>query len=137
MISLHHAHVMASDIDATIAFWREHFGAEVVFDDSFAEARNVFLKIGSGRLHLYAQPPRQAGTATVHHLGIETDELPGLVQRLRAAEVSVTDIRELPEASYAMAQGPDGLLLELFCPKPTAVKGRLAEIGYFETLRGP
>jgi len=134
MISLHHAHVMASDIDATIAFWRDHFGAEVVFDDSFAGARNVFLKIGTGRLHLYAQPPRHSGPAAVHHLGIETDRLPELVQRLRAAGVSVTDIRDLPEASYAMAQGPDGLLLELFCPVPAAVPGPLASTGYFESL---
>jgi len=46
MISLHHAHLMASDIDATIAFWRDYFSAEVVFDDEFAGARNVFMRVG-------------------------------------------------------------------------------------------
>src|SRR5512145_1796376 len=98
MISLHHTHLMASDVDATIAFWRDHFGAEVVFDDEFAGARNVFMRVGQGRLHLYAQPPRHQGPATVHHLGVETDELHELVRRLKAAGVSVTDVRELPEA---------------------------------------
>jgi catechol 2,3-dioxygenase-like lactoylglutathione lyase family enzyme len=135
MISLHHAHVMASDVDATIAFWRDHLGAEVVFDDDFAGARNVFLKVGQGRLHLYAQPPRTAGAATVHHLGIETDELRDLVRRLKDAGVSVTDVRELPEASYAMAQGPDGLLLELFQPNPALVGAALRRNGYFATVK--
>jgi len=27
MLSLHHTHLFASDIDASIAFWREHFGS--------------------------------------------------------------------------------------------------------------
>ena len=35
VISLHHTHLMASDVDATIAFWRDHFGAEIVYDDDF------------------------------------------------------------------------------------------------------
>jgi hypothetical protein len=48
----------------------------------------------------------------------------------------VTDVRELPEASYAMAQGPDGLLLELFCPNPARVVGALASSHYFETVKG-
>jgi catechol 2,3-dioxygenase-like lactoylglutathione lyase family enzyme len=136
MISLHHTHLMASDIDATIAFWRDHFGAEVVFDDEFAGARNVFMKIGQGRLHLYAQPPRQQGPATVHHLGVETDELHELVRRLKEAGVSVTDVREMPEACYAMAQGPDGLLIELFQPNAARVSDALASSGYFATLEG-
>lgn len=134
MISLHHTHLMASDIDATIAFWRDLFGAEVVFDADFAGARNVFLRLGQGRLHLYAQPPKHAGAATVHHLGIETDELPDLVARLKAAGVSVTEVRALPDASYAMAQGPDGLLLELFQPTATRMPDALAASGYFATV---
>ena len=57
MLSLHHTHLFASDIDASIAFWRDHFGATMVLDVGFAGARNVFLRVGEGRLHLYAQPP--------------------------------------------------------------------------------
>jgi catechol 2,3-dioxygenase-like lactoylglutathione lyase family enzyme len=135
MISLHHAHLMASDIDATIAFWREHFAAEVLYDAEFAGARNVFLRVGQGRLHLYAQAPKISGQATVHHLGLETDELGELVQRLKAAGVSVSEVRAVPEASYAMVQGPDGLLLELFQPDPAAVPDTLKRAGYFASVR--
>ena len=135
MISLHHVHLMASDVEATIAFWREHFSAEVMLDAEFAGARNVFLRVGEGRLHLYAQPPKHQGPATVHHLGVETDELEALVARLRASGVSVTDVRRHPEASYAMAKGPDGLLLELFQPHPSQMDPRLAQAGYFASIK--
>ena len=137
MISLHHTHLYASDVDGTIAFWREHFGAVVLVDTEFAGARNVFLRVGEGRLHLYSQPPRHTGAGTVHHLGIETDALDALVARLRAAGVSVTDVRRHPEADYAMAQAPDGLLLELFQPNPARVTPELVRAGYFATVRPP
>jgi catechol 2,3-dioxygenase-like lactoylglutathione lyase family enzyme len=135
MISLHHVHLMANEIEATLTFWREHFGAVLVLDAEFAGARNVFLRVGEGRLHLYAQPPKHVGQGTVHHLGVETDELEALVDRLKAAGVSVTEIRRHAEASYAMAQGPDGLLLELFQPDAAKMDRRLADAGYFSSIR--
>lgn len=130
MISLHHAHLMASDIDATIGFWTRAFDATVVFDEDFAGARNVFLTVGGGRIHLYDQPPKVVGQGTVHHLGIQTDNLEALVARLRSLGVSVTDIRRHPTADYAMAQGPDDLLIELFRPDPAAVPPELRDYFY-------
>jgi catechol 2,3-dioxygenase-like lactoylglutathione lyase family enzyme len=135
MLSLHHIHLFASDIEASIAFWREHFGATVVLDTGFAGARNVFLRVGEGRLHLYAQSPKHAGAGTVHHLGIETDELDDLAARLKAAGVSVSDVRRHAEGNYAMAEAPDGLLLELFQPNAAALSPELARSGYFATVR--
>ena len=138
MLSLHHTHLFASDVDRSIAFWRDHFDAMVLVDTVFAGARNVFMRIGEGRLHLYDQPPKHAGAGTVHHLGVETDELEALVGRLKAAGVSVTEVRRHPEGDYAMAQGPDGLLLELFQPHAEHLPAALIEAGYFASARkGP
>ena len=136
MLSLHHTHLFASDVDHSIAFWRDHFGAVVLVDTVFAGARNVFMRIGEGRLHLYDQAPKHAGAGTVHHLGIETDELDALVARLKVAGVSVTDVRRHAEGDYAMAEGPDGLLLELFQPHAARLPAALIEAGYFATARG-
>jgi catechol 2,3-dioxygenase-like lactoylglutathione lyase family enzyme len=138
VISLHHTHLFASDVDRSIAFWRDHFGAVVVLDTVFAGARNVFMRIGEGRLHLYDQAPKHLGAGTVHHLGMETDELEALVGRLKAAGVSVTDVRRHAEGDYAMAEGPDGLLLELFQPHAERLPAALIEAGYFASARkGP
>ena len=135
MLSLHHTHLFASDVDRSIAFWRDHFGAVVLVDTVFAGARNVFMRIGEGRLHLYDQAPKHAGAGTVHHLGIETDELDALVARLKVAGVSVTDVRRHAEGDYAMAEGPDGLLLELFQPHVERLPAALIETGYFASGR--
>jgi catechol 2,3-dioxygenase-like lactoylglutathione lyase family enzyme len=125
MITMHHAHLMATDIAATMAFWRHGFGGEIVYDVEFAGARNVFLRIGSGRIHLYDQPPRHVGQGTVHHLGVQTDELEAVVNRLHELGYSVTDIRHEPTAAYAMAEGPDNLLIEIFQPDPTTLPAEL------------
>ena len=37
---------MASDLDATIALWRDRFGGQVVADIKFAGACNVFMRVG-------------------------------------------------------------------------------------------
>lgn len=129
MASLHHAHLLATDIDATIEFWTRAFGAEVVFGEDFAGARNVFLTVGGGRLHLYDQAPKVVGQGTVHHFGVQVDDLEEIVDRFRGLGVSVTDIRSEPTADYAMANGPDDLLIETFRPDPAMVPSRLR--GYF------
>ncbi|MEO1659281.1 MAG: VOC family protein [Pseudomonadota bacterium] len=130
MLNLHHVHLFASDIDATISFWASHFRGEVVHDLEFAGARNVFLRVGSGRIHLYDQPPRE-GKGVVHHLGIETDELEDQVVRLQTAGVSVSPLKTEVSGSYAMAEAPDGLLLELFQPDPVTCPQELR--GFFES----
>lgn len=131
MLSLHHTHLMTSDVDATIRFWCDYFAADIVADEDIAGARNVFLRVGEGRLHLYAQAPKHLGQGTVHHLGIETDELVALTARLKSAGLSVSEIRHHPGFDYAMVEAPDRLLLELFQPKLDKLSDRLRKSGYF------
>lgn len=112
---LHHVHVFASDVEATVAWWREKLGAEVVFDGDFGGARNVFLRVGTGRLHVYDQPPRGAPGGAWHHVGIRTDDLPALYRHLVAEGVPFrSGVREFGSWRYVMCAAPDGVLLELF-----------------------
>ena len=113
--SLHHVHIFASDIDATIAWWRDMLGSELVYDGVLAGSRNVFMRIGSGGLHLYDQPPRDQGHGAVHHLGIRSDDLRALVARMKEQGVTFrSDIREFDTWRYIMCAAPDDVLLELF-----------------------
>jgi hypothetical protein len=47
----------------------------------------------------------------------------------------VTDVRRHAEGDYAMAQAPDGLLLELFQPHAARLPAALVEAGYFASAR--
>lgn len=115
MMDLHHAHLFASDIDATLAWWQRHMGARVLYDGVLAGARNVFIAVGAGRLHIYDQPPRDAGRGAVHHLGVRVKGLREVWQRLQGDGVqSQHGLREHEGWRYVMVAAPDNLLLELF-----------------------
>jgi len=121
---LHHTHLFCSDIEATIAWWCDMLGAEVAYDGEFGGARNVFMRIGSGRLHLYDQAPRDDGHGAVHHIGIRTDDLEALETRLRSKGVEFrSGIRNFDAWKYIMCPAPDGVLLELFQADPGKLGG--------------
>lgn len=114
-VAFHHAHLFASDIDQSIRFYREMFGAEVLFDMEMAGARNVMIAVGTGKLNFYDTPPRDRGRGTVHHLGIETDDLASLVKHMERKGIRFkAPIRDFGTWKYVMVEGPDHVLIELF-----------------------
>jgi catechol 2,3-dioxygenase-like lactoylglutathione lyase family enzyme len=128
--SLHHVHAFASDVDASVRFYTEVFGGEVVLDAVLAGARNVFIRIGDGRLHLYDQPPRHSGAGSIHHIGIRTDDIAGMVNTLQRNGVQLRKpVAELGGWRYVMVPAPDGVLIELFEVTQEKLPTQLA--GYF------
>src|SRR5216683_3146595 len=57
MIHLHHVHLFSQYLDATVAWYRRAFDADVYYDGDFGGSRNVFMKIGSVRILILGQPP--------------------------------------------------------------------------------
>ena len=114
-VSLQHCHLFASDINESLRFYQEMFGAELIMDAEVAGARNVMISIGSGAINFYDQPPKDNGRGVVHHLGFETDDLEALVEHMKNKgfefRKSITDLGIL---KYVMVAGPDNMLIELF-----------------------
>lgn len=128
---LHHVHIFASDIARSIGFYEENFGGQVVLDAEFAGARNVFMRIGTGRLHFYDQPPGQAGRGGIHHFGIQTTDIEAAVRRLQSNGVAVgKGIRDLGFWKYVMVSAPDDVLIEVFEVQREAIPDEY--IDYFE-----
>ena len=114
---LQHIHLFASDLDASIAFYRRWFDGEVAWDGEYGGARNVFMKIGIGAIHFYEQAPRDNGRNAVHHLGMQVAGLQELYGRMKAAGVHLPNpIRENQGGGYFMVAAPDDVLLEVFEP---------------------
>ena len=115
MIHLHHVHLFSHDLDGTVAWYRRAFDAEVYYDGDFGGSRNVFMKIGTGRIHFYSQPPPDNGKSAIHHIGIRTNDLAGLGDRLLQMGVRFRNgIREFGTWRYLMCPAPDQVLIELF-----------------------
>ncbi|MBU2031239.1 MAG: VOC family protein [Alphaproteobacteria bacterium] len=114
-VSLHHVHMVTHDVDGFCEFFIRNFDAEIVFDAPIDGDRNVFLKIGSGRIHLFETrdaPPD--GRNAFHHLGMMAENLSALVERLKGDGVPVTPITRVPGGGFAIATGPHGMKIELF-----------------------
>jgi catechol 2,3-dioxygenase-like lactoylglutathione lyase family enzyme len=115
MIHLHHVHLFSQDLTKAIAWYKRALGAEVCYDGDFGGSRNVFMKIGAGRIHLYSQAPRDNGRGAVHHIGIRTTDLASLHSRLIEMGVMFrSGVREFGTWRYIMCPALDDVLLELF-----------------------
>jgi catechol 2,3-dioxygenase-like lactoylglutathione lyase family enzyme len=114
---LQHVHLFASNIEVTIEFYSRWFGARVVWDGEYGGARNVFMKIGIGAMHLYEQAPRELGRNAVHHLGMQVIGLRDVYERMKDAGIELPNpIREHSGGGYFMVKAPDDVLLEVFEP---------------------
>jgi catechol 2,3-dioxygenase-like lactoylglutathione lyase family enzyme len=119
-VSLDHIHIFASELSVTVDFFTRMLGATLVWDEEAAGVRNVRLALGNAFVQVYDQPPRAPRGGPLHHLGIETDDLDGLVARMKDNGFPFRNaIREQPKFRYVMIAGPDDLLIELFqCREP-------------------
>ncbi len=114
-MDLHHVHLFASDMAATLSWWRRHLGARVLNDEILAGSRNVLIGVGMGRINIYDQPPRDHGRGGVHHLGVRVANLRAEWERLQAQGVtSRNGLREHGSWRYVMIEAPDNVLVELF-----------------------
>jgi catechol 2,3-dioxygenase-like lactoylglutathione lyase family enzyme len=128
---IHHVHIFASDIDKSIKFYKEFFGGEVILDSVLAGERNVFIRIGNGRVHFYDQAPKNPVRGNIHHFGIQTDNIEEVVGNLKAKGIVLKkDITDLGFWKYVMVPAPDEILIELFQVDKTKLPPQYVD--YFE-----
>ena len=114
-VRLQHTHIFASDIEATLRFWQDMFGARILFDTTVAGARNVMVAIGSGVINIYDQSPREGKGGAYHHLGIQTDDLNALIEHMKSKGFTFQkEVKDYGFMKYVMAMAPDNILLEIF-----------------------
>lgn len=66
-------------------------------------------------MHLFQSRQAPARDRNVfHHIGLMVEDLDATVARLTGEGVEVGPVTRVPGGGFAMAKGPDGLLLELF-----------------------
>lgn len=113
-LRLHHTHIFASDLERSVKFWQDMFGAKVLYDRGIA-ARTVLIGIGSGRLNIYDQPPREGVGGAYHHIGVQTDDLDALIKHMQGKGFRFEgEVKDFVYMRYIMAMAPDNILVELF-----------------------
>jgi catechol 2,3-dioxygenase-like lactoylglutathione lyase family enzyme len=112
---VHHINLFASDLDKSLAFYQEFFGGQIILDMEVTAARNIFMKVGSGRFHFYDHPPKISGPGSIHHFAIQTDDVERDYQQMKAKGVEFNKaVIDLGYMKYIMVPAPDNILIELF-----------------------
>jgi catechol 2,3-dioxygenase-like lactoylglutathione lyase family enzyme len=128
---IHHVHIFASDLAKSVRFYKDFFDGNVILDMELAGARNVFMKVGTGRIHFYDQQPKFSGRGSIHHFGIQTDDIEGVVKRMKAYGIPFTkDITDAGFWKYIMVPAPDDILIELFQVDKKQIPAEM--LNYFE-----
>ncbi len=112
---VHHVHLFAADIEKSLTFYKAFFGGEIILDMEIAGARNIFMKVGTGRIHFYDQSPKMPGPGSIHHFGIQTDDVERDYQYLKSQGLEFNKrVVDLGYMKYIMVPAPDSVLIELF-----------------------
>jgi catechol 2,3-dioxygenase-like lactoylglutathione lyase family enzyme len=132
LLRLHHVGIVVRDLQASVAWYRDHFGFEHQYDFSFAGAEAAMVVRGDARLEFFRidgaapmAPERQAFETNlriggVNHLALRVDDLDEAVAALEAKGVEIA-IRpsDVPNASgdrFAFIRDNERMLVELFQP---------------------
>jgi glyoxylase I family protein len=123
---LHHLTIIASDLDRTIAFYRDLLGLAVVHDgpsDDDAEARHVWfgaLEGGPGRLLSFMQYPELpagvVGVGSTHHFALSVDsaeEQEAWRDYLRDHGVECSEVLDRGAFRSIYVRDPDGHIVEI------------------------
>jgi catechol 2,3-dioxygenase-like lactoylglutathione lyase family enzyme len=114
---LDHAGVHVTDLEGSVAFYRDVLGLQEQTRFQFFDEQLVFLAAGAGFVELIADGSGRRATGAVDHLALRVTDLDEQLKRLRAAGVRLLD--ETPvevgalNARILFCVGPDGERIEL------------------------
>lgn len=125
---INHVAIAVPELEGALAFWQDALGIAVthVEDVPSQKARVAFLAVGESELELVLPTSADSGTAKfiaergggMHHLCLEVDDLPAMLQELKEKGVRLINETplELPGRSLAFIhpKAAGGVLVELY-----------------------
>ena len=114
---LDHAGVHVTDLERSVAFYRDVLGLREQSRFTFGSERLVFMSAGDGWVELMADGGPGRGSGAVDHLALRVEDVTSFAARLRDAQVELLDDApiDVPEigARILFCLGPDGERIEL------------------------
>ena len=129
---LHHVGATVRDLDASIDWYRENLGFELLSTYGWPGVRAAFIGRGDIRIELFQndraapmsddrrQPDTNLRIGGIGHLALGVADLEAAIGHLRDRQVEiVAPLRDVPDGSgarFAFIRDNEGMLLELFQP---------------------
>lgn len=116
-----HAALFVKDLKTTTEFYKNIIGLEQV-DEPFKDGKHSWFSVGTGKLHLIADPEAQPETLNKNtHLCFSVPSLPDVIERLKKTNVKFGDwagkagqiTTRVDGVLQIFLQDPDGHWLEI------------------------
>jgi catechol 2,3-dioxygenase-like lactoylglutathione lyase family enzyme len=123
-----HVSIHAPELEESLRFWVEIFGAERIPAPTFPGVRVEWLRVGDLQLHLFE---RDVPAPSHHHIGFNVDDFEAVYRKAKELDALEEDawgarIRELPDGSVQMyLRDPSGNLIEIDWPDVTTLDREL------------
>ena len=123
MAAFHHIHIKSQDPRASARWWAGMFGAALLPEITFGDMLFAPIELDGVRINITSPAPGEGERIAeppgiphygLEHLGIEVDDLDGLLARFREQGLEIYERR--PGAGgyqIAFVEAPDGVCLEL------------------------
>lgn len=116
---IEHVGIYVSNLDRSIAFYRDILGLELKEIVETDRGRIAFMQIGESQLELICHPPTEERPAgVVDHVTFTVTDINAVYERLKEFDVELIDEAPKPvfggAAKILFFYGPDGERLELF-----------------------
>ena len=134
-LSIAHLCIKTTDLKETERFYTEALGLTKVFNFT-KEGRPVgcYLRISDGNfIEVFEEETAESGSSLIAHLCLETDDIDGMIDRLKEAGVSTTPKKKGCDNTYqTWFQDPNGIDIELhqYTETSTQITGRDVEIDW-------
>ena len=126
-VRINHVSIGARDLDASVRFYTDVFGAEKIETPNFGYPVQ-WLKVGELQIHLFE---RSAGAPKYHHFALEVDDFETVFRETGARgmhdrETQGWHLNELPSGQVQLyVRDPGGNLVEINCADASSLSDEI------------
>jgi lactoylglutathione lyase len=113
---INHVHIKTSDPRKTAEWFVENLGAKIAAENRNGERVSYRLDLHGLGLNVtdFLEGQKLAQHYGMEHLALDTDDIAGEVQKLKAAGTRILEERQLPDGRHVcFFEGPEGVRLEV------------------------
>ena len=122
--NFHHVHLLCSDLENTIAFFRDLMGAKFVCYKKFGPADGATLDLNGTMVNLRVKTDKEemAGDSSVltygyHHICLQVDDIDGAYDMLTDNGIEfISGPMDAGDNRIAFLKGPDNIAIEILQP---------------------
>ena len=113
---INHVHIKTSDPRKTARWFVENLGAKIATENRNGERVSFRLDLHGLSLNVtdFVEGQKLEQHYGMEHLALDTDDLTGVVQKLRSSSARILEERQLPDGRHVcFFEGPEGVRLEV------------------------